>query len=87
MYWAQFIPRIHAIHSLALVIINYFDIGGILTVPHKTNAPLIIYTDTMLSSSIACKCLKSVGWRDLQVIKAQRRMKHVQFSPRNPLER
>jgi hypothetical protein len=51
------------------VVIRYFDFMGIPALPHKTDTPLIIDSDTELPFTVAFKSLQPVGGRDSQIVK------------------
>jgi hypothetical protein len=53
-----------------LMIINYLNLIGIPLMPTKTYSPLIVNPDAVLSFAIAGKFLKTITWRDLQIVKS-----------------
>lgn len=56
-------------HKNSLVVVYNFDIICIIVAPKKTDAPLIINADTMLSGSIIVQGLQTVSWRGAQIVK------------------
>lgn len=76
-----------SIHNLSpLVIVANFNATGISFIPHKTNAPLAIDTDTPLSHSFFIKLFEVVGRRDSQILNLLRVIDHSQFSSGNSLD-
>ena len=64
VYWSYFG------HKFLLVIINYFNVVCVPFMPHKTNAPLNVDTNAVLSFSITRQQLKAVRRWDFQVFNA-----------------
>jgi len=50
------------------MIVNYFDVKRIAILETKTDAPLIVYADAPLSSSVVPQRFQAIGRRDAQVI-------------------
>ena len=50
------------------MIINDFDVDGISIVPLKTDAPLAIDSDAVLTCTVAEKTFEAVGWWNAQVL-------------------
>lgn len=69
------------------MIINNFDIIGIVALPDKTDAPLLIDSNTKLSFSIAVQCFQKIGWRNTQGFKKGRCVQHFQLYGRSPPNR
>lgn len=62
------------------MIIYNFNITGILSVPGKTYAPLVVYTDAPLSFTITFELLKSVAGRNPQILKICGSVEQHQFA-------
>src|SRR5262245_44513015 len=62
------------------MIIGDFDLVGAISHPHKTNPPLIVEPDTMLSGSISFQLLQSVSGRCQQVFEIGGAVEHSQLS-------
>ena len=43
------------------MIIDYLDIEGVAVMPHKTNSPLVVDTNAVLTSSRALECFETVS--------------------------
>ena len=50
------------------MIIHDFDVVRIRILPPKADSPLIVDADTVLPRAIAFQLLKSVAWRDAEVV-------------------
>ena len=62
------------------MIVNDFYVGALSIAPAKTDAPLIVYADAMLTRAFALQTLQAIrGW-NAQVVKALRGVKHPQLS-------
>jgi hypothetical protein len=49
------------------MIVGYFDIVGVFTLPAETNPPLVIDADAVLPDPAAFKHLQTVSWRNPQI--------------------
>jgi hypothetical protein len=56
------------------MIINNFDMIGIAVFPTKTNAPLVVNTNTVLSGTIPLQPFQPVSWRHTQELEIARRV-------------
>jgi len=61
------------------MIINDFHVMSISFYPFKTDAPLVIDADTVLSFAIASQTLQSVCRRDAQIVQILRVVEHTQL--------
>ena len=55
-------------------------------VPDKTNPPLVINTDTVLTGTSPEECFETVGRRDTEVSKHSSVIEHTQFTPSHLLD-
>ena len=62
------------------MIVCYFNIMCTIILPYKTDSPLVIYPDAILSFTITTQFLKSVRWRYPQIMYVLGIIKHPQFS-------
>jgi hypothetical protein len=67
------------------VVINYFNVAGILTFPTKANSPLIINSNAMLSATISLQGFEPISWRSAQIVQSARLIEQEQFAPGNSL--
>ncbi len=68
------------------MVIDDVDIFRARIRPTKTNAPLIIDSDALLTETASLECLKVItGW-NTQIIKPSSDFKLSQFSPRSPFD-
>lgn len=65
------------------MVINHFDVFCKSIRPAKTDAPLIIDANTVLTSTIALKRFKTITGRNSQILKAIRDFELPQFPPGN----
>ena len=61
------------------MVINDFNISGTSFCPSEADSPLPVYTDTVLSGSIALKRFKSITGRNSQIIEICGNFKLPQF--------
>ena len=73
-------------HNLLPVVIDDFDIVRITFSPFKTDAPLVIDPDAMLSFAVALQGLQPVAWRHPQVLQTEGAMQVKQFAPCHPFD-
>jgi hypothetical protein len=52
--------------------------------PHKTDPPLVVYTDAVLAAPIALEQLQLVAGRYLQCFELRCSLQHQQFAPGYP---
>lgn len=62
------------------MVIDYLDSARTVIRPHKTDPPLIIYTNAVLSLSIIFQCFKPICRRNPKIIQRLRLVQHEQFS-------
>lgn len=53
-----------------LVVVSNLDVVGVAIDKSEAEAPLVVDRDRVLSFPVAPKCVKSITWRDLQVLEA-----------------
>ena len=70
------------VHGASLVVVRDLDVVGAIVVPVKTNTPLPIDTNRILTRTIANKTLKPIRRRLSQIFKALCGLQHPQTSPR-----
>ena len=68
------------------VIIGDFDFIRSVSLPEKTNSPLIIDPDAVLPDSICSQHLQPVSWWGTQVLEIRRVIEHREFPLSNLLE-
>jgi len=61
------------------VIIRYLNIVRIAVTPSEAYAPLVINPNTVLTGSISLELLKSVPWRDAQVLQSLGSVQYQEF--------
>ena len=61
------------------MIVNNFYVGALSITPAKAYTPLIIYADAMLTRSFPLQPFQAIRWRNAQIIKALRGVKHPQL--------
>lgn len=49
------------------MIINYFDIFGFVSYPFKTNTPLVVDANTILSGTVTLKLLQPISRNHLNI--------------------
>ena len=65
----------HSLSDSLLVIIDDFDQVGPVAAPDKTDAVLIVDTDTVLPLTVTTECFKTVPWGNPQIIQGADRVK------------
>ena len=68
------------------MIIGDFDFIRSVSLPEKTNPPLIVDPDTVLSHPIRLQHFQPVSWWGTQVLEIRRVIEHGQFPLRRLLE-
>src|SRR4051812_30959251 len=63
-----------------LVVVGDFDFICIAFLPVKAHAPLIVDTDAVLAGAIAPKLLKSIAWRNHEVLQVLGRIDHQELA-------
>src|SRR5437899_5701985 len=81
MYW-------HRCHLVLLVVVNNFDVRwpGRLVRPFKTDSPLIVDPDTVLSLSITNQRLKTIAGQRGKILHSSSRLQSIQLQPRRSLD-
>src|SRR6185369_12584034 len=69
----------------SLVVINDLDVTGIIALPYKTNAPLLVDPDTMLPLPVAAQRLQIIRRRNTQRFKDSCRVQDLQLYRRSSL--
>ena len=68
------------------MIIDYLDVVGVAIGPSETNAPLIIYSDTVLAGALATELFEMVPRRNAQVFEHARGVDRNEFPQHYPVE-
>jgi hypothetical protein len=68
------------------MVIGDLDFVSVSFAPFKTNTPLIVDADAVLSLAIASKALQSISRQGRKRSQVRRGVKHVQFSKRLPFK-
>jgi hypothetical protein len=63
------------------VIIHNFHVVGVSVAPHKTDTPLVVDADAVLSRAVMFQLMKPVTRRHSQIHQALGRVKHQKLSP------
>jgi hypothetical protein len=71
--------------SVSSVVIGNFYILDTIGMPNKTDTPLLVNANAVLSLSVAAQFLKPVGRRNAQIIKGGGIMQHNKLSLRDLL--
>ena len=58
------------------MVVNYFNFVGIALLPFKTDPPLIVYADAVLTGPIPIELLKAIARGDTQIIKGFCRIRY-----------
>jgi hypothetical protein len=69
------------------MVINNFDIIHIAAFPFKTDSPLIIYSNAVLSPPVTFQSFKLIAWRLSEVLKGPGAVQIKQLPTRLPFER
>jgi hypothetical protein len=67
------------------MIVDNLHVIGVTVTPHKTDAPLLVHTDAVLSLAIVRQGLESIARRHAQGLKNRGRMKLFQLARGYPL--
>jgi len=68
------------------MIVDNLNFAGAALGPHKTYAPLLVDSDTVLALSVTAKALQSISGNRLQVRERGRSSNHLQLSHRHLLK-
>jgi hypothetical protein len=68
-------------HDVLLVIVNNFNIRRAWhrIRPLEANAPLVIYSNAVLTLTIATQVLETISWQYSQIPKVRRRVQSIEF--------
>ena len=75
----------HIGHLLPLVVVDDLDVMRVAGPPSKTDSPLSVDADAVLSSTITFQLLESVRWWNAEVVECRRRVQHSELSEGNAL--
>jgi hypothetical protein len=67
------------------VIVNDLNVARTFSRPYETDAKLVIDPNTLLTCTIAYKCLQSVSWRDSEIVKRGCSIEHRKLAHCNGL--
>jgi hypothetical protein len=67
------------------MIIHDLDVVCVSVMPTKTNAPLIVHSNAVLTFTIAFQCLEPISWRHHHLPQVRRSMQNQQFTAGDPL--
>jgi hypothetical protein len=70
----------------SLMIINDFNIKGVIALPNEAEAPLFVDSDTVLAFPVMMQNFQMVGGRDAQGIENAGSMQHFQLDNRRALD-
>ena len=65
------------------MVINNFNLVGVPVQPHKTNSPLIVDANAVLTSAIAAQSFQSIARWDAQEIQRGRSVQLLQLAQRH----
>lgn len=68
------------------MIVHYLDVVGISTLPFKTDAPLIVNADTVLSLSVARQFFEAIRRRYVQILQDLGSVQNLKFPSSNLLD-
>ncbi len=68
------------------VVIDDLHVEGIALVPDKTDPPLVINANAVLTGTLPVKRFEAVGRRDAEVIQDSGIIEHTQFAPSHLLD-
>jgi hypothetical protein len=68
------------------VVVDDLDVMRVPGPPSKTDSPLSVDADAVLSSTITFQLLESVRWWNAEVVECRRRIQHSELSEGNPLQ-
>ncbi len=64
------------------MIVQYLDVGGVLAVPAKDHAPLVVDRDGLEPGEVARQSVQAIAGRVSQVVKDSRGVQHLQLAAR-----
>ena len=67
------VPR----HTLSSMVVDDCDVPSAVVSPAKTDSPLVIDADAVLSTPATAELLQSVAWRHTQVVQVLRAVEHL----------
>jgi hypothetical protein len=62
------------------VVIHDFNFTGLPFAPRKTNPPLVIDADAVLTLSIAFKAFQAISWQRRERSEIRRGVEHIEFA-------
>lgn len=62
------------------MVVDDLDLFSAAIEPDKTNAPLVVDTDRMLTLSITLQCFETISWRSEQIFEALSLLDHRKFA-------
>ena len=69
---------------MLLVVVCDLHLVGITIDEPEANAPLIVDTNRVLPLPILSKLMKTISWRNLEVVYSRRQVHVFKFTPRSP---
>jgi hypothetical protein len=69
------------------MVIGYFHVKSVTLPPSKTNPPLIVDPNTVLSFPVSFESLQTVAWKSCEVLQRQSARQKQKFSSRLTLYR
>ena len=63
------------------MVVDYFDVVGVLFFPAKADAPLVVDADAVLPCSVAFEGLQAIAGRYPQILQAARDFKLANLAP------
>jgi hypothetical protein len=72
--------------GLFLVVIRDFHFVSVAFLPFKTNPPLIVDANAVLTGTFASKFLQSIARRDTEIVQAFSGVENCQFSPHSLMQ-
>ncbi len=67
------------------MVVDDLDVMRVAGPPSKTDSPLSVDADAVLSSTITLQLLEPVRWRNAEVVECRRRIQHSELSEGNAL--
>jgi hypothetical protein len=68
------------------VVIDDFHVVDVTFDPSEADTPLIVDPDAVLAFAVALERLKTIGWRNSQIIKGEGIAEHTQLAPGHGLD-
>ena len=67
------------------MIVSYLHVRGTSVAPMKTDSPLLVYSDAMLSSPVPRKLFEAIPWRNPEIIERLRSVQDDELTKRDSL--